>query len=175
MLSPLRQQQVRDRVDLLLTALSSTWQCTLSPIESRFDLSGRAAGMYVVRGANRWLRFNPWLFDAEFTHNLEHTVAHEVAHYAADFRFDRRNIKPHGQEWRAIMTLLGVPANVTHQQDTSVAPTRTMRSVEYQCQCRTHALSMVRHNRVMHKGARYLCRHCGYALKQKLAITEQVT
>jgi len=133
----------------------------------RFDLTGRAAGMYRVSRWRQEIRYNPYIFGKYFTENLANTVPHEVAHYLADELFGARNIRPHGTEWRAIMCKLGVEPEVTCQYDLSGIPQRRQRRFEYSCGCTTYAISTVRHNRVQGGRGSYLCRQC----RQPLVFT----
>jgi SprT protein len=126
----------------------------------RFDLSGRAAGMYRVRRQQQEIRYNPYIFGKYFDDNLANTVPHEVAHFLAYELFGTRNIRPHGMEWRAIMHRLGAEPSVTCQYDLGGIPQRRQRRFEYSCGCSSHAISTVRHNRVQRGKGRYLCRQC---------------
>jgi SprT protein len=130
-------------------------------IPVRFDLEGRAAGMYQVRGRLRVIRYNPYLFSRYPRDSLEVTVPHEVAHYITDMLFGMRRVRPHGAQWRAVMLAMGVDPCVTADYDLSGIPVRRQRRFVYRCACREHQLSTCRHNRI-HRGAmRYFCRACG--------------
>ncbi len=50
----------------------------------RFELQGRAAGMYRVHKGERVIRYNPYIFSKYFDDSLANTVPHEVAHYITD-------------------------------------------------------------------------------------------
>ena len=126
----------------------------------RFDLTGRAAGMYRVSRRRQEIRYNPYIFGKYFNDNLANTVPHEVAHYLADELFGARNIRPHGTEWQAIMCKLGVEPAVTCQYDLSGIPQRRQRRFDYSCGCTTYAISTVRHNRVQRGLGKYVCRQC---------------
>ena len=130
-------------------------------IPVRFDLEGRAAGMYQVRGRQRVIRYNPYLFARYPRDSLEVTVPHEVAHYITDILFGMRRVRPHGAQWRAVMLAMGANPCVTADYDLSGIPVRRQRRFIYRCTCREHRLSTCRHNRI-HRGAmRYFCRACG--------------
>ena len=135
-----------------------------------FDLRGRCAGMYQVRRAGdgtveRRIRYNPWLFAKYFDDNISDTVAHEVAHYIVEQTYRRTKVKPHGPEWRAVVSALGGTAKATADFDLQGIPQRQRRTFAYRCSCRQHRIGVVRHNRVAGQRARYLCRHCGDTLK----------
>jgi SprT protein len=133
---------------------------SFATIPVRFDLRGRAAGMYRVARGERVIRYNPYLFAKYFAENLATTVPHEVAHYLTDAVYGYTNVKPHGHEWRTMMRMLGADASVHCEFDLAGIPMRRYRRVRYACRCRYHELTRVRHNRIQDKGARYYCRAC---------------
>lgn len=135
-----------------------------APIAVVFDLSGRASGMYVVRGRERRIRYNPYVFARYFADNLAVTVPHEVAHYLCDRVYGFANIRPHGGEWRALMQAFGADARRTTNYDLDGLPQRVQRLHPYRCNCRTHQLSSRRHGKIRRQQAAYQCRHCGTAL-----------
>ncbi len=136
----------------------------LEPIPVRFDLQGRAAGMYRVTRGKRIIRYNPYLFAKYFEESLTTTVPHEVAHYVADILHGLHTIRPHGPEWRAIMRAFGVEPRATERYDLSGIPVRRQRQFDYQCRCGTHPLSTTRHNKIRRNQAVYFCKRCGERL-----------
>ncbi len=136
----------------------------LPPLPVHFDVHGAAWGYYVRKGGERWFRFNPMLFARHFDEGLNDTVPHEVAHYVVDRRY-RRRCKPHGAEWQAVMRRFGIDnPRATHDTNLDGLPVRRQRRYLYYCACGEVPLSATRHNRILHKGARYLCRRCGQVL-----------
>ncbi len=133
-----------------------------------FNLTGRAAGMYVVRQQQRLIRYNPYIFALYFEQNLSVTVPHEVAHYVTDeiYGNGRRRIKPHGEQWRHVMHELGADASRTFSFDITGVPVRAYKYYLYVCDCRQHQLGSRRHKRVLRRQARYHCRFCGGQLRQ---------
>jgi SprT protein len=129
-----------------------------------FDLTGRAAGMYVRQRTQRRIRFNPYIFAKYFQDSLDTTVPHEVSHYISDLLYGLRNIRPHGTEWRQIMHAFGVAAEPTCHYDLEGIPLRRYRHYSYRCGCRLHALTSRRHNKICRGETRYFCRSCGGAL-----------
>jgi len=125
-----------------------------------FDLKGRNAGMYRIRGHQRCIRYNPWLFAKYFDDNLAETVPHEVAHYVCDRLYGLRNIRPHGREWQAVMRLFGVEPRRTCSYDLEGIPQRQQRRHRYRCACREHQVTTVRHKRIQQGRAQYLCKSC---------------
>jgi SprT protein len=125
-----------------------------------FDLRGRAAGMYRVRGGQREIRYNPHIFARYFHDNLENTVPHEVAHYIVDILHGLRRVRPHGPEWRAVMRALDAVPAATCRYDLEGIPVRRQQRFSYQCACTTHSLTTVRHKRIQCGRVHYSCRRC---------------
>lgn len=130
-------------------------------IPVRFDLVGRAAGMYQVRGRQRVIRYNPYVFALYPRDSLEVTVPHEVAHYVTDMLFGMGRVRPHGAQWQSVMRAMGADPRVTAAYDLSGIPVRRQRRFVYRCACREHRLSACRHNRIRSGATRYSCRACG--------------
>ena len=134
-------------------------------IDVRFDLTGRAAGMYRVQRGQRVIRYNPYIFAKYFTDGLNQTVPHEVAHYVTDMLFGLRTIRPHGREWQAVMRTLGAEPRARGCYDLTGVPMRRQRRFSYRCACvGDHQLSTRRHNAIRRGEVRYLCKRCGTAL-----------
>lgn len=130
----------------------------------RFDLRGRAAGMYRVQRGARQIRYNPHIFAKFFTDSLTETVPHEVAHYVTDVLHGLRNVRPHGPEWRAVARALGASPRATGRYDLSGIPLRKQTLFDYRCACDRHRLGARRHGRVQRGEAGYVCRRCGTLL-----------
>ena len=139
-------------------------QFPLIPI--RFDLRGQASGIYQVRGKERLIRYNPWIFSKYFDDNITCTVPHEVAHYLTDLMYGLGKIRPHGEQWKMVMNAFGVDARRTTTYDLSGIPARKYQQFDYRCGCREHLLTSRRHNKVQRRQARYLCNHCGDVLRK---------
>ncbi len=159
-----QQQQVRVATNDYLLRAHRLFNRDFAPIEVVFDLTGRSAGMYRVRGRARWIRYNPYLFAKYFDDNLQSTVPHEVAHYVTDVLHGLRNIRPHGQEWRAVMRAFGADDSVTCSYELTGIPQRRVPRYEYRCGCQSHQLSAQRHNKIRSGRAHYYCRCCGASL-----------
>ena len=131
--------------------------------EIRFDLRGKSAGQarFPARG-QPVIRYNPQLLVENGERFLSRTLPHEVAHIIAHRLFGQ-DIRPHGAEWQAIMQMFGADSNRCHDYDTSRAGTRRLTRYAYHCNCREHALTSIRHNRIL-AGQVYYCRSCGKAL-----------
>ena len=128
-----------------------------------FNLTGKAAGLVIFQKNSRCkVRYNRSLLERYGHLFIEQTVPHEVAHLIARARHGP-GIKPHGNEWKAVMKFFRVAPDRCHGFDTSHAATRTMRYFNYRCGCRAHRISAIRHNRIL-SGTTYLCRVCGSSL-----------
>lgn len=160
---PAIHDQIRCRTRNLLEQAGRHFSSPMPPVDVRFDLKGRSAGLVCFQ---RWrrplIRYNDQLLMTNQCHFLAHTVTHEVAHVVARALFGKV-IRPHGPEWRAVMEFFGLEAKRCHDYDTNHIPTRQLKRFEYNCSCRQHILTSIRHNRVL-KGQRYYCRNCGQAL-----------
>lgn len=125
-----------------------------------FDLSGASAGMFRIKEKSSWIRYNPWLFAKYFDDNFSSTVPHEVAHYIVHCLYGLHRVRPHGLEWRSVMSEFGADARVTGDFDLTGIPTRQHRRFRYHCGCREHQISTRRHNAVLRGRARYACLLC---------------
>ena len=155
-----QQQQVCSATTNYISKAGQIYGINIESIPVSFDLKGRAAGIYRVHDKHRVIRYNPYIFAKYFSNNLKTTVPHEVAHYITDIIYGLRNIKPHGAEWRETMRALGAEPQVTANYDLTGVPLRQVKRYVYRCDCSTHNLSSIRHNRVLHGGAIYYCRNC---------------
>lgn len=137
--------------------------------EISFKLAGKAAGYFkMLPDGSCLINYNKQLLELNKADYLQNTVPHEVAHLVA-YRTYGRKIKPHGKEWKSVMALFKADDSRCHDYDLSEVSTRQYRRFLYQCSCRSHQLTSIRHNRVM-SGQRYICRQCN----QPLSYQEQV-
>lgn len=164
-----QQQQVIRATEYFIQLASELYDKPFENIPVRFDLRGRAAGMYRIKAREREIRYNPYLFAKYFDDNLANTVPHEVAHYIVDCRFGLRKVRPHGQEWKQLMVQFGVEPHVTCRYDMNGVPQRRQQRFEYRCGCRNHQLTTIRHNKMQRGESRYLCKTC----RQPLAWTQE--
>ncbi|VAW56984.1 hypothetical protein MNBD_GAMMA07-1005, partial [hydrothermal vent metagenome] len=137
---------------------------SLINIDIRFDLKGRSSGMFVVSRNKAYIRYNEMVFAKFFEDALMNTVAHEVAHYVVHELWGIRNVKPHGREWKQVMAVFNVAADVTSSYDVSDLPLRRQLQHDYTCDCMSHQLSTTRHNKVQNKKAVYKCKKCKQTL-----------
>lgn len=155
-----RERLIRDETARFIRLASGLYGRDFAPIPVHFDLVGRSAGMYRVRGRQRMIRYNPHLCAKYFDDSLAVTVPHEVAHYVTDVLHGLRNIRPHGAEWKAVMQAFGADDSRTCNYDLRGVPHRAERRHAYRCDCRVHQLSARRHNQMQRQGTRYVCRSC---------------
>jgi SprT protein len=171
-LSPAQRQGVVEATCRCITLAGELFGREFTEIPVTFELRGRAAGMYRVRGTRREIRYNPYIFARYFSDNLANTVPHEVAHYVTEVLHGLRRVRPHGPEWQAVMRALGAEPVATCRYDLDGLPVRRQRRFSYQCACSTHSLTTVRHNRVLGGRVRYSCRRCQTPLSYVALATE---
>ena len=159
-LSREQRQHVVEATCATIAQATELFDCGFAEIPVTFELRGRAAGMYRVRGGQRVIRYNPYIFAKYFNDNLVNTVPHEVAHYVTDVLYGLRRVRPHGPEWRAVMRAFGAEPVATCRYDLDGIPVRRQRRYSYQCGCMTHSVSTVRHRRIQDGRMRYHCRRC---------------
>ena len=116
------------------------------------------------------LNFNPLYFSQNIEEFLRVVVPHEVAH-ATDklvygIRYSGSKQIHHGKSWSYIMTAVyKLPADrCCKLGDDYEKPIQRIRNhFTYKCNCRTHSVSSVVHNRIG-KGMAYRCSKCGCML-----------
>lgn len=131
-----------------------------------FTLRGQSAG---TAHPTQWrVRFNPILLQQAPETFFDEVIPHEVCHLVTFALYGR--VKPHGPEWRSLMTqVFNAPANTTHQLDISAVQGKTF---AYQCECGPVALSIRRHNKIQRGQATYRCNRCQQALVRNLDALE---
>lgn len=156
-----QQQQVLEQTYHYIKRAEEIFGKGFAVIPVLFDLRGRIAGMYRIKNRQRQIRYNPHVFAKYFEDNLANTVPHEVAHYVIDCLYGFRKVRPHGTEWKEVMQSFGAEASRTCQYDFSDIPVKSEKRYDYYCGCKTHHLSARRHNKVMKRHTRYVCKSCG--------------
>ncbi len=157
-------EQAERRTRQLLRLAAEHYGMPAPRVEILFDLRGRAAGQARLPARGRPLiRYNAQLLLENGESFLQRTVPHESAHVIA-FRRHGARIRPHGEEWKAVMTLFGADSRRCHDYDLSAVPSRRVSRYSYHCGCREHRLTSIRHNRI-ESGQVYLCRACGEPLR----------
>jgi len=160
-----QKQLVVSRTSQFIAEANKQLKLELEDIPVKFDLKGKSSGMFVVKNKQICIRYNEMIFSAYFEDALINTVAHEVAHYVVFSVWGLKSAKPHGREWKQVMALLGVKAEVTSRYKVDHIPLHQQRRHDYSCACMTHQLSTTRHNKVQSKKAVYNCRKCRQPLR----------
>jgi len=164
-LNSVQQSQIIAETVLYIQLAGVLLKRSFAEIPVKFDLRGRAAGMYRITRYGRCIRYNPYIFARYFDENYSTTIPHEVAHYINDCVRGVRRIRPHGPEWRTLMQTFGADASVTACFDLEGLPARHYQRYPYYCACNTHQLTSRRHNRIIRDRVRYHCRRCGAVLQ----------
>ena len=172
-----QQQQVVSQTHKYIERAEKIFDREFELIPVRFDLLGRAAGMYKVGQDSRIIRYNPYIFAKYFEDNLALTIPHEVAHYVTDMEygyrrntlFRSRRLRPHGKEWQNVMSEFGVDAARTCNFNLEGIPQRKHKYFDYACRCSRHKLGSRRHNKVIKGTAEYCCKRCGDKLNQTIS------
>lgn len=149
---------VHQSLDAWCRKASEKLQQTVATPKVLFNLKGKSAGQALLqRGI---IRLNPILLLENQNAYYQQVIPHELAHLLTYQCFGR--VKPHGAEWQYMMEqILGIPALTTHQFDVSSVQGKLY---PYRCQCRTHQLTIRRHNKIVRQQAQYHCRYCQHPL-----------
>lgn len=165
-ISEKQREQVSAATVACISKASALFDRQFIELPVDFDLRGKCAGMYQVRAHQRRIRYNPWIFAKYYQESLTNTVVHEVAHYIVDCIWGLRKVKPHGEEWRQTMIAMGAEPTVTGKYDLTGIPTRQYQRYAYNCDCRVHQLTLLRHKKIISRAASYRCQFCHSDLKQ---------
>ena len=155
------QERVIEETERYISHAAEYFNTKIKPLPILFDLRGRAAGMYRIKANQRAIRYNPYIFAKYFEDNFKETIPHEVAHYVTDELYGLRRVRPHGNEWKAVMQVFGVEAKRTANYDLSGIPQRQHKTFLYHCSCQNYELTSRRHNKINNGLGHYLCRSCG--------------
>lgn len=148
--------------------------------EIDFSLRGRvaaqAAWQVYRRGRTQTigglrLRFNLQAYQLNPADMLYETIPHEVAHLITALHWGA-GCRPHGSQWRQVMQeCFNLAPRRTHQLP--LAPSKTLaKRFIYACNCREHALTGIRHRRIVRGIAAYLCKDCSTRLHYQNIIAE---
>ena len=132
------------------------------------DLRGRVAGQAFYY--QNKIRLNGGLLVKYPERMLEQTLPHEIAHLVVHEVYGRANIKPHGQEWKNCMRVLGCEPKTRHNMDTeSCGGGRWARDNIYVCadNCVEHPVTAIRHKRILSGQMSYSCKKCGDTIRLK--------
>jgi len=127
--------------------------------EIRFDLTGTTAGYFKQSADGRTIiNYNREILRHNMDDFLARTIPHEVAHMVAYQVFGWK-IRPHGKQWKSVMEAFQADASRCHNYDIQHLETRQYKRFLYYCDCQTHQLTSIRHNRVL-AGQKYICKKC---------------
>lgn len=154
-------------MDRILVCLERCYELAETHFGRRFerprvtlDLRGQRAGVAYL--ARNLLRFNGRMYHDNTEDFLQQTVPHEAAHLIADAVFGSR-IRPHGPEWKSIMTdLYGLQPKRCHDYP---VPVRRATRYFYQCACPAPIPFTPQRHAWVVRGRRYQCRRCGDMLR----------
>ncbi|WP_392561552.1 SprT family zinc-dependent metalloprotease [Orbus sturtevantii] len=99
------------------------------------------------------------------TQFIAEVIPHELAHLITYKKFGR--VKPHGKEWQAIMeNVFQLDAKRTH--NFALPESSLQNRHHYHCDCQTHLLTNIRHQKIQSKRTQYHCKNCGTLLRLKM-------
>ena len=115
------RKKVEDKILECFKIAEKKYKTQFEMPEVRYDIKSWTGGLAYHQ---RWLlRFNLILLIENEKHYIENVVPHEVAHLI-NRRVNKvpprkKRLMPHGKEWKDVMALLNVPADVKHTYDCS--------------------------------------------------------
>ncbi len=129
----------------------------------KYDLRGVTSAQAKYVGILRW---NVSIYAPNKEVYLARTVPHEVAHLVSYAMYSKAG-HGHGKYWQNIMrNVMGLEPRRCHSYKEGVKKSRTIeRDWSYECSCRVHQISTVKHNRMLRGKAQYHCIHCNEDLK----------
>ena len=129
----------------------------------QYDLRGTTAGQAKYVGILRW---NMSIYAPNKDVYLARTVPHEVAHLVSYAVYGREG-HGHGKHWQHVMRhVMGIEPSRCHSYKEGVKKSREIqRDWTYECACRVHNISTVKHNKMLRGKAQYHCIHCNEDLK----------
>lgn len=133
------------------------------------NLRGTRAG--VINTTSETVRLNGDLFKKYPEFITDEVLIHEVAHYVTNKLYGY--VKPHGVQWKMVASRLGIPnPKATHSMPVSKA--KEYRRIRYVCDCSSHMLTAIRHNRILNGQSEYYCRKCRGKLKNSGCLDESI-
>lgn len=147
---------IEKRIDDLAEIAKDRWNWKGEIPAITYTLRGKVGGRaHIVQ--NR-INVNNQALKTYTDEYIKQTIGHEFAHIVQYNVFDAYNIKPHGQEWAAVMKSFGLPAKRCHSYKLKSA------RKEYQYSCSKCGLifnfGSKRHYKAQH-GAIYSHVGCG--------------
>ncbi len=155
-----QKSQIRESVDRFYAKAVKLLKAdpNAKQIKITYDVRGIVGGKASIQ--KRAVMVNEQLAYENFDDYLINTIGHEVAHIVA-YQLCGLRIKPHGKEWRGVMTVLGLDPVRCHEYDTTRTARRRPRNYIYKCNCSIHRITESRHKQ--NKNGRFMiCRICGF-------------
>ena len=158
------QQRVLTRIEACLSAARDRWPyATIPTPRVRFDLRGRKAGTADTCGS--FVRINNDLLEHYPDRMVDDTAAHEIAHVIAAAVFGK-HIRPHGREWKSVMSLFGADPRRLHNMKTT--PARKIRRFSSTCGCSTFRFTTF-YIRILRAHPEIRCPRCRQPFKEPAA------
>jgi SprT protein len=158
MISEQQKFTAQQSLTLGMSKAETFFQRSFDPPELTFNQRGNIAGTAHLQ--KNIIKLNPVLLADNLEQFCHTVIPHELAHILV-FQMHGR-VKPHGQEWRAMMqNVFTLPPHVKHQMDVTKTQGKTFK---YQCGCAKIDLSVRRHNKVVRRQQEYVCRKCNTLL-----------
>lgn len=151
-------QKFESKLDGLLKAAQVAYGRNFSRPKIVFKQIGRTAGY--AKCMPRTIILNPdFCKNGHLNDMLEDILPHELAHIISVDRWGIILGRGHKTAWKNTMTILGVEPKRCHSMNLTGVKTRKRKYFTYRCNCRTHEVSSIAHNRIK-RGAVYTCRFC---------------
>ena len=129
-----------------------------------FGLNGATAGTATY--SKQHIQYNLEIAIRNEDDFLNTTIPHEIAHLFAYNMYHLINnyplkpmIKPHGKEWKRVMSIMGIKPSRCHNYNVEEFVKRHERPFTYKCKCRTRNYTKLIHTR-MQNGQKRHCLDC---------------
>lgn len=145
----MRQERLEKLIDDLLGKHEPDLEISVKVADMK-----RSAGRY--NPSKKEIKLSKHLLE-NHSENVLRTVKHELGHAIADHRNERK-VKPHGREWRKIMSELGV-------EDPSACHKMQLTDYKYIVRCSDPDCDVkfgrYRKSKTVKHAEKYVCKECG--------------
>lgn len=157
------KQKIMAAVNEAMEKARAFFNVDFPPPEVEFTKRGTTAGTATY--AEHSVNFNLPVAEENPDEFLRVIVPHEIAHLISHKMYGTAG-HGHGKNWAYVMNnVYGLPADRLHKFKVQHHKTRKIRrDWVYQCGCRTHTLSTIKHNKFQEGRNSYHCRTCGGTL-----------
>lgn len=151
--------QLLDTIDALYIKAEQYYNKKFARPSIDLTLKGTTAGYAKYPNI---LQFNLELYNRNKEHYLKQTVPHEIAHLLSVELYGYTKGKGHGVYWKSVMiNCFNLEPLRCHSYDVSEVRVRKVdRHYIYQCACRVHTLTNIKHNRILKGKTEYKCINC---------------